>query len=44
MKVNVNRILISKGENREPALQYLREGGFDVPDAPKECLHLTVYG
>ncbi len=40
MDLIFNKVLISKGENRKPALEYLGSAGLDVPDLPKECLHL----
>lgn len=37
--INFERILIPKGENKKPVVDYLGRVGLWIPDVPKECLH-----
>lgn len=42
--INFNRILVPKGENRQPVVNYLGRAGLNIPELPKEYLHHQCAG
>lgn len=38
----IKSVAIPKGENREPAEEWLIEQGVEIPDIDRRCLHLEA--